>query len=101
MIFSLPDVAIAISTRDKDDAASSNKIMIRENRYLVLKRKDIQAHLSDYEAEQLRQIAEKVHRGRIAQGKQALECVVVEKDWPEYESTWSAIELRVNQPTQG
>ena len=33
---------------------------------------------------------------RALAGKPALHCVVVEKDWPEYEPTWVDIEARVS-----
>ena len=69
--------------------------MIRENRYLVFKRKDIFAALTDDERGLLNHLAGKVHDYRLGIGKKPLECVVVESDWPEYEATWNAIEDRV------
>lgn len=70
--------------------------MIRENRYLVVKRKDILAHLTKAEEHQLGLLIEKIADGRKLQGKRELNCVVVESDWPEYEPTWAMIEARVD-----
>jgi len=71
--------------------------MQRENRYLVLKRTDLEAaELSGAELETLRSIAGKVDQARSARGKAPLECVVVESDWPEYLDTWSALAQRVD-----
>lgn len=70
--------------------------MNRENRYLVVKRKDILEHLSASEERQLGLLVEKICEGRKQQGKKDLECVVVESDWPEYDETWMAIAARVD-----
>ena len=67
----------------------------REFRYLVLKFKDANEHLSETEKRQLALLAGKVDAGRAEAGKMPLECVVVESDWPEYEPTWAAIEARM------
>lgn len=67
----------------------------RENRYLVVKRKDILSHLTKAEEHQLGLLVEKIADGRKLQGKSDLACVVVENDWPEYEITWNMIENRV------
>lgn len=68
----------------------------RENRYMVLKATDLQAAgLSDSELDQLQAICAKVDQYRANAGKPDLVCAVVEKDWPEYEPTWKAIEQRV------
>lgn len=68
----------------------------RENRYLVLKASDMVAvGLTEVELDQLQAICAKVDQYRVAAGKPDLECVVVEKDWPEYEPTWQAIEHRM------
>lgn len=68
----------------------------REQRYLVLKASDVIATgLSTTELDQLEAICKKVDDYRRNSGKSDLETVVVEKDWPEYEPTWTAIELRV------
>lgn len=70
--------------------------MERENRYLVLKRKDIDKYLSDEAKEELDNIlmalaiAKQPGIDTGAEGE--IDCVVVEKDWPMYEATWKAIE---------
>ncbi len=70
--------------------------MFRENRYIVFKKKDVQAALSRDESATLRRLVQKVDRHRLDNGKVPLVCVVVESDWPEYEPTWQAIERRVD-----
>lgn len=69
--------------------------MKRENRYLVLKRTDMAAALSEREINRLNQLGAKVAGGRRKARKKPFMCVVVESDWPEYEPTWKAIEDRV------
>lgn len=69
----------------------------REDRYLILKRRDIKNALTDLEQHLLMCLAAKVHKYRTdIMGKDPLHCVVVEKDWPEYEPTWKAIEERMS-----
>lgn len=68
----------------------------REHRYVVLKASDLRAvGLTERELEILERVCAKVDQYRRDTGKPDLECVVVEKDWPEYEPTWKAIERRV------
>jgi hypothetical protein len=55
----------------------------REERYIVIKRK----HLDELEEINLR---DWIADNQIA----AIECVVVESDWPEYETVWQMIEAR-------
>ncbi|MGL5339453.1 MAG: hypothetical protein ACRDAR_12335 [Aeromonas veronii] len=64
----------------------------REWRYGVIKFSDAISALSELEREQLSILMGKVTEHRISQGKEPLECVVVESDWPIYEETWAAIE---------
>lgn len=66
----------------------------REHRYVVLKIRDVQDFLPQPLIDHLESIAREVGAGRRAAGKQPLECVVIENDWPEYELTWAAIEAR-------
>lgn len=70
--------------------------MERENRYLIIKRKDIAAYLTEAEVEVLDDISRKINRQRLMDGKSVLMAVVVEHDWPEYEPTWAAIEKRMD-----
>lgn len=46
--------------------------------------------------DEIRGLAREYAEQRRLKGKKPLECVVVEKDWPEYEPTWKAIEARVS-----
>ena len=56
----------------------------REERFIVIKRK----HLNEEQEDNLRMF---MARNRIS----TVECVVVESDWPEYETVWRMIEDRV------
>ena len=67
----------------------------REERYVVLKIKDLHEYLPQPLIDHLKSISDEVRAGRQMAGKQPLECVVVESDWPEYEPTWSAISARM------
>lgn len=74
--------------------------MKREDRYLVLKRSNIEAaekegYISPAERGLLYHIAGKVAFSRYGESKPELKCVVVESDWPEYEHVWELIRLRV------
>ena len=71
----------------------------RENRYIVIKRKHLEL-LTDQAKETLENI---IHAIAIARQpdmdtgmKGEIDCVVVERDWPEYEKVWAMIEARVN-----
>ena len=68
----------------------------REDRYVVLKIKDLHEYLPQPLIDHLRGISDEVRTGRQMAGKAPLECVVVEHDWPEYEPTWQAIEARMD-----
>lgn len=67
----------------------------REERYIVFKLSEVEEHFTSSEKEQLARLVEIERVGREESVKKPLECVVVEKDWPEYEPTWKAIEARV------
>ncbi len=64
----------------------------RECRYCVIKFSDANAALTEGEREQLAALMTKVEWYRIEHGKAPLECVVVESDWPIYDTTWAAVE---------
>ena len=74
----------------------------RENRYVVFKRSDMRKYLSQSERRQVEGLALHICLSREDDGKQPLNCLVIEKDWPEYEPTWKSIEARVTgtQPAQ-
>ena len=67
-----------------------------ENRYLVLKRLDIEKHISLEAQLTLANVAQAIEHHRHDEGREPLKCVVIESDWPEYESTLSALETRVD-----
>ncbi|MFC3191307.1 hypothetical protein [Pseudocitrobacter faecalis] len=74
--------------------------MKRENRYFVLKVRDIEdaykSGLIDAAAlDALEQTALAVKTVRQQRGKDELACVVVESDWPEHEVVWGMIEARM------
>lgn len=73
--------------------------MFLEQRYVVLKQKDIRdAGLTDEEMFVLGMVCGKVDRARHKRGVAPLECIVVEADWPEFGSTWASIKSRGTPP---
>ena len=74
----------------------------RENRYLVIKRKDIDAYIeSQVLKNDLEDLCTLINMGRSLDGKSTLRCVVIEEDWPEYETVWKMLEDRVNNERRG
>lgn len=71
--------------------------MIREQRYLVFKYKDLDNCLTQEEFDILYSISVKVDNYRDKAKKRYLECVVVEDDWPEYEKVWEMLEQRIDK----
>lgn len=69
--------------------------MERYNKYLVVKRDDIE-QLDEYLQERLNTVLEEIHSIRFRQGKQAQSYVVVAADWPMYEDVWAMIEAFVH-----
>jgi hypothetical protein len=67
----------------------------REHRYVVLKNTDIGNFLTQTEKNILAQICDKIHAERLKVGKRPLQSVVVESDWPEYETVWEMIADRM------
>lgn len=70
--------------------------MERENRYTVLKNKEVESILDLHEQQLLDGICRKINSYRQFAGKGILQCVVVEDDWPEYEKVWEMIAARVD-----
>lgn len=67
----------------------------REDRYVVLKRKDVN-RLPHWQKEALREILTEIENMMPPR-----EYVVVESDWPEYETVWDMIQARVEgRPNQ-
>ena len=73
-------------------AAQASKFTRDMSRYVVLKRSDIEGALDERQLGMLEGICRIVERSRMLNGKQALQCVVVESDWPIYDATWALIE---------
>ena len=69
-----------------------NKEFKREERYIVFKVSDLGNSLK---GDEIRKLAREYAEHRKRQSKKPLDCVVVESDWPEYEPTWNAIEMRM------
>jgi hypothetical protein len=68
----------------------------RENRYHVLKVSDAETSFTHDEKVIMQELLEKLDRHRKERNKKPLTCVVIESDWPEYESAWKMIEARVS-----
>jgi hypothetical protein len=66
----------------------------REDRYIIIKRSDL-INLPGWASNQLDDALEAVRYAREGLGKQPLQAVVVEADWPEYETVWKMLEARV------
>lgn len=66
----------------------------RETRYITLKFSDVQK-LCTKDINELLRICTAVDAVRAERGKGPLATVVVESDWPEYESVWAEIQKNV------
>lgn len=71
--------------------------MVREERYVVLKGKDVESSLTETEQAILLFLCRKVESHREEVGKQPLKAVIVESDWPEYEKVWELLEERIQR----
>jgi hypothetical protein len=63
----------------------------RENRYIVLKNKDV-AKLELHQRQNLKDVQDSINSIRSCRNKPELECVVVESDDPAYEQAWKLVE---------
>lgn len=75
--------------------------MEREERYYVIKKSDLEAALkvkriTQTDVEDLKELLARLNTQRFVSNKEMLKCVVVESDWPEYETVWQMIEDRVD-----
>ena len=90
--------------RDREDQAdsaekfwaNSKPTFKRENRYLVIKRKDIDKYLNTEERTILHLLSNKIYDRILELGIKNHLSVVIEDDWPEYEKVWQMIEDRVS-----
>ncbi|WRQ13084.1 hypothetical protein [Vibrio phage vB_VpM-pA2SJ1] len=64
----------------------------KEDRYLVIKRSDIDLSLDSEMKQNLFYLSQLVEAERHSFGKPPLECVVVESDWPIYDDVWKMVE---------
>ncbi len=69
------------------------------DRYVVLKRTDIEVCLTEVQKQQLMDIMGSINCGRHINGKKRLKCVVVENDWPIYEQVWKWLEVEAKGNT--
>lgn len=69
-----------------------------QQRYIVLKLEDIKAFLSRDQREALEEIQETIDAYRKAAGKEPLEGVFINRDWPEYEAASSELHKRITAP---
>lgn len=69
----------------------------KEFRYLVFKIKDVDLYLTEQEKDSLLCIADELAVCRADAGKNPLQCVVVEDDWPEYDIVWKMIQDRIER----
>lgn len=67
-----------------------------ENRYLTLKLKDVKKYLTRDQQEQLEDLANAVADGRKLEGKDSVEGIFIEQDWPEYKDASNALCDRIN-----
>lgn len=64
----------------------------RENRYIVLKRKDVRGTLTPEELGQLNSVCDRIEEQRRLLAKPKLRCVVVESDWKIYNEVWALVQ---------
>jgi len=65
-----------------------------ENRYIVLKRTDVERYLNEDEKITLSTLCELVDDGRRDSGKNSIDTLVIESDWPEYGPALDALAER-------
>lgn len=70
--------------------------MQREDRYIIAKISETNTALNATEQTIFSLLLDKIAAKRFMSGKAPLNCVVVEDDWPEYETVWKMIADRVD-----
>jgi hypothetical protein len=69
-----------------------------EQRYVVLKIKDIQRYIPEYKWKLMRElICDDIEKKRREDGRPDFDCICIEKDWPEYEPTLKLLSERVDK----
>ncbi|WP_236225712.1 hypothetical protein [Pseudomonas pseudonitroreducens] len=77
------------------------KAFVREERYIVIKLKDLISASGDVDQSCGKSEAEVMLRNHLESWQiPTRECVVVESDWPEYEAVWQMIERRMTADSQ-
>lgn len=69
----------------------------REVRYVVFKISDIERYVTGEDKILISEVGRAIAIGRKSDGKPPFNAVVVEQDWPEFETTWAAIEARMSK----
>jgi len=67
-----------------------------ENRYMIIKRADAKKYLSSEEIEELSFIEANICAARMLDERPPLDALVIEKDWPEYETALKLLSDRVD-----
>lgn len=70
--------------------------MPEAERYVCFKHIDLDAALSDEDKRAFELICEKVNRHRKLTGRQPIQGVVIENDWPEYGPTMALLKERID-----
>uniref|UniRef100_A0AAU8EGK7 Terminase small subunit n=1 Tax=Klebsiella phage vB_Kpn2-P2 TaxID=3230849 RepID=A0AAU8EGK7_9VIRU len=67
-----------------------------EHRYTTLKLTDVKKYLTRDQQEQLEDLSNAIADGRKVDGKQQVEGIYIERDWPEYQSASAALYNRIS-----
>lgn len=67
-----------------------------EHRYATLKLADVKKYLTRDQQEQLEDLSNAIADGRKVDGKQQVEGIYIERDWPEYQSASAALYNRIS-----
>lgn len=67
-----------------------------EHRYMTLKLVDVKKYLTRDQQEQLEDLSNAIADGRKVDGKQQVEGIFIERDWPEYQSASAALYNRIS-----
>lgn len=67
-----------------------------EHRYMTLKLTDVKKYLTRDQQEQLEDLSNAIADGRKVDGKQQVEGIFIERDWPEYQSASATLYNRIS-----
>lgn len=68
-----------------------------EPRYTVIKDSDAMRYLSEAQRQQLAELQQIIANGRAFDERHPMECLCIERDWPEYETALMLISERVER----